>query len=293
MRAQLVIAITVAASLMPSAASAWCRMTSSPRQPTASEPCVSPDPTTDPPEQYLAWLRPCSGIALSVTAASNDLSEDEVIGVFERSITTWESVTCSGESLGVDIQLLSEQSTCTAPTYRDGDGNVNAVMFVADWGEREYDPNAFAVTTVWHRRSTGEILDVDMEINERQGPYGICPDAGCTDSRTVDLENVVTHEIGHYLGLAHSEDVNATMYAMAVAGETHKRDLTPDDQAGICAVYPPGSPAGECDYAPQNGLVLHCDQGGCAISPAGSSSSAPWLALLVGGFGILIARRRR
>ena len=61
----------------------------------------------------------------------------------------------------------------------------------------------------------------------------------------MDLENVFAHELGHYLGLAHSTEAEATMFASAVAGETLKRDLAADDVEGLCAAYPPGTPTGE------------------------------------------------
>lgn len=287
----LAIVTGLTALLSASSAEAWCRMTTSTRQPSASEPCILPDPSTDPPERYLEWLRPCSAIALSVAAPSEDLSEDEVAGVLARSIATWEAVECGGRPIGIDIEILAETSTCTGPLYRDGGGNANTLMFVQDWGERMYDPAAFAVTTVWHRRSTGEILDVDVEVNERRGPYGICPEGGCSDMRTVDLENVLTHELGHYLGLAHSTEPDATMYASAIAGETIKRDLSADDAEGICAVYPPGRPSGECDFSPRGGLVLHCEQG-CSIAARSGGGSAAWTLLPVAALGLWVRRRR-
>lgn len=284
-------ALVLLGALAPSPSSAWCRMTTSARLPSASEPCIFPDPEADPPEHYLEWLRPCSSVTLSVSAPSDDLTEAEVEGVLRRSIATWEAVSCGGVPFGIDIELMAERSTCDVPLYRDGGGgNANTIMFVRDWGAREYDPAAFAITTVWHRRSTGEILDVDMEMNERRGPFGICPDAGCVE-RTVDLENVITHELGHYLGIAHSEEIEATMYASAVAGETIKRDLHPDDIEGLCVTYPAGTPGGACDHTPRGGVDLDCEVRGCACS-AGPRTPSPF-GLFAFGLLALIARRAR
>lgn len=279
MRRALASSLIALALAAPATASAWCRMTTSGRQPSPGAPCVLPDPAADPPERFLEWLRPCTGIALSVEATSQDLSDAEVRAILGRSIATWEAVECDGTPVGVDISILDEDSVCVAPFYRDDGGNVNAIMFVDDWAERGNDPAAFALTTVWHRRSTGEILDADMEVNEQRGPYGVCPDAGCVDRRTVDLENVFTHELGHYLGLAHSTEAEATMFASAVDGETLKRDLAADDVEGLCAAYPPGTPTGECDPTPRGGLVLDCEPGGCSVSALGARPGSPGLPL--------------
>jgi len=236
----LLVALAI---LVSSPAAAWCRMTTSLRRPSVAEPCILPDPATDPPEQFLEWRRPCTAITLSAVRPSNDLSEEDVYAAINRSVATWEGVACGGAPIGFDIGVLAAQNTCTAPLFRNDGGNTNQIMFIDDWAERGYDLGAFALTTVWHRRSTGEILDVDMEINESRGPYRVCPATGCdgTTDRGVDLENVLTHELGHYLGLAHSTDMDATMFASAVAGETVKRDLDIDDIAGICEIYPPGT----------------------------------------------------
>lgn len=275
----------------PAPAEAFCRMTTSRRAPSVTEPCILPDPAADPPELFLAWERPCTTIALS-TAASNDLSSEQLLGVLQRSLGAWEAVSCDGSPLGIDIQIRSDTSTCQAPLYRDGGGNANTLIFQDAWPPMN-DSAAFALTTVWHRRSTGEILDVDIEVNEERGPFGVCPAAGCTDSRTVDLENVLTHELGHYLGLAHSTETEATMFVSAVAGEVLKRDLHPDDIDGICTVYPPGRPSAECNYEPRGGLDLDCEEDGCSVTRVGASRDrgAP-LALLVLAWIGLRARRR-
>ncbi|KAF8031796.1 hypothetical protein BT93_D0877 [Corymbia citriodora subsp. variegata] len=63
-------------------------------------------------------------------------------------------------------------------------------------------------------------------------PWSASPSAS-----DVDLESVALHEIGHVLGLGHSTDQNAVMFAVLTNGAV-KRDLRQDDINGIHALYP-------------------------------------------------------
>jgi uncharacterized protein (TIGR03382 family) len=97
--------------------------------------------------------------------------------------------------------------------------------------------------------------------------------AGCI---AMDLQNTVTHEVGHFLGFGHSEERTSTMYARASAGETRKRRLSADAAQSTCSVYPTGAPGYPCAVAAD----------GCSTA-GGSPALAAAAALL------LLLRRRR
>ncbi|MBC7793006.1 MAG: matrixin family metalloprotease [Clostridia bacterium] len=59
--------------------------------------------------------------------------------------------------------------------------------------------------------------------------------------RKHDLQSVITHELGHVLGLQHSADPQATMYYRSSDGVTYLRTLATDDVAGVCFLNPAGS----------------------------------------------------
>jgi MYXO-CTERM domain-containing protein len=206
-------------------------------------------------------------------------------------------VRCDGTPLDFELRRRDERVACDKAEYNSGAGNVNVVTFVQDWASRPlHDPRAFALTTVWHNRSTGEVYDADIEINEDIGVYTECdPRDGCDDGR-IDLANVLTHEIGHFFTIAHSDNNISTMWWMADPGDIDKRVLRTDDVNAICSVYPPGSLTAACDFLERGGFSGECgggDGGGCSASHV-SVGDAPvgWVALVVMGLG-LVGRRRR
>ena len=127
---------------------------------------------------------------------------------------------------------------------------------------------------------TGEIYDADMELNATGKNLTV---EGAVPARGFDLLSVVTHEAGHFLGLAHATDTQATMYAAYKPGSTSLRSLTPDDADGMCAIYPSISkrvvstsvdPSGfvaadACDPSPRHGF-----SDACAENPAPISSTS-------------------
>ncbi len=292
-----VVAVTL--GLLPAQASAWCQMTSygGARLPSEVDDCVLP--SNHPGTSLLAWRTPCTAISLSSEAPSTTLSMDEVRGVFQRSIASWTTVDCGGAPTGLSVDVLTDTNLCTSASHNRGGRNVHSVMFIAEgWSTtRRLAPNAFAVTFVWHNADTGEIYDGDMLINNERGPYTICSETSCP-SGSVDLENIVTHEMGHYFGVAHTESLNidATMFSQAPAGERSKRTLEEDDTTAICSIYPPGSLATTCDNTPRGGLALDCQPHNCGCATPGlPNHSRPLsLASIAGMASILwVSRKRR
>jgi hypothetical protein len=245
----------------PSPARAFCRLTSE-GSTEVGAPCSTEGVA-------LEWRRRCTVVAIEEHGAFG-LPRAELEQIVLRSAAHWTSVTCDGAPVGLDVGLLAEPSRCDLAEFNEDAGNVNNVVFDS-FAERDADPDAFAFTTVWHNTRSGEILDVDMEVNEDRGPYVICPEPdGCAAGTGTDLENVLTHEFGHYFGLAHTnDDPEATMIAFAAAGEIVKRTLEPDDVAGLCAIYPPGSLSTTCNDTPRGGLSLECggEPSCCTVAP--------------------------
>lgn len=74
----------------------------------------------------------------------------------------------------------------------------------------------------------------------------------------VDVESVLTHELGHALGLAHSDDPLATM-APNYRGDGSMQALAVDDKLGLCSLYEVANPRDECSSGRDCPLSQRCD----------------------------------
>src|SRR5262249_18279867 len=94
-----------------------------------------------------------------------------------------------------------------------------------------------------------------------------------------DIQNTVTHEIGHALGLDHNTSSSSTMFNSATTGDTTKRTVDPGSQQFVCDVYPKGGAPRDCiiDPAP----VDLGQAPGCASIPS-DSRGLPWEWIAVG-----------
>jgi len=229
-----------------SSAHAWCRskVTDGP----ASLDCVE-----DEDALPLFWSRSCLSYAFNqdfFDILGKALSERDIRKIFYDSFNTWTGISCpDGGSPGFYFEQLRAVTEEDIPRYEIGEVNQSVILArtQTEWEKLGYAKDAYALTFVWHYSDTGEILDADMEINSRDGVYLDCETNICFRSNMFDLQNTVTHEVGHYLGLAHSEVSESTMYKDATPGETEKRSLHEDDIEGLCAAYPPGKlPGNNC-----------------------------------------------
>jgi MYXO-CTERM domain-containing protein len=304
--AALVLALVT--SFSADRASAYCRMTTEGNSPIGNSPCVEKG-------EPLVWNNPCLSYGIDYRG-SVWMAFADVEAAIDASFEAWEQADCGGSTTPNLIFKGLQSSTCQRAEFNTT-GNVNTIAFLdpfknpcADADAPGYSPFAFAVTTTWHNTSTGEIFDADIMINDEfatgtfaGGPYANCPDTGCV-STDADLASIVTHEVGHFIGIGHSTVLDATMFASANRKSIEKRTLEPDDRNAVCDIYPPGSLDESCNAVPMGGLQLNCDANACdgPASPGGSSSSgcsatgtqanAPWGALLVALLGLTVVRRR-
>jgi len=94
--------------------------------------------------------------------------------------------------------------------------------------------SVFALTILTYNKQSGAIVDADILLKDVD-PTHFCL-YNCAQGLN-NLRNTLTHESGHFIGLDHSPDMDATMYAYAAAGDVKKITLAQDDLNGACTVY--------------------------------------------------------
>lgn len=290
---------------LPGTASAYCRTTT-----------VGVPASFKPQECFtqglpLFWKNACVGYSVSELASAR-FSLATVTPVIDQAFASFNAIDCAGTPLGVRAQNLGAVA-CGDVRYNTAGTNSNLVVFRDDAWPHSDPTNTLALTTVTFNADTGEIYDADMEVNSSDKNLTIgdpVPGDG------FDLLAVMTHEVGHFFGLAHATDNKAAMYASYKPGATEMRTLKPDDVDGMCAIYPSTtrrsvsasvSPTGfveaaACDPTPRRGQANDCGSSsagsqeqskGCAAAPGPHGGAAGLAAAAALGLAALRRRRAR
>lgn len=179
-----------------------------------------------------------------------------------------------------------------------GATGVNKVVFIGSSWPHARD--AVALTRTTYGTENGVIRSATIDVNEdvfilRDVSQG-CPPR----PPTYDLTAVLTHEVGHVIGLDHTQPENyrnhapsdPTMAPDVGTCEMDKRTIKPDDIAGLCLLYPRGQPSRSCDTLPAQATAYVSNTPfGCSAGPRPVRSDRPPWGLLV-GFALLVAVRR-
>jgi len=239
------------------------------------------------------WVHMPIEYAVAVEGA-RDLPDSSVERAVKASFDAW----ASAEGAGIQVAHIAASSAAVG--FTPGGENQNTVAFGREaW---DFEPEALAMTITAWRRDSGELVDADIIVNEKHFVWGDAnPDLN-------DLQNALTHEVGHLLGLAHSDDPEATMFASALEGETSKRTLSEDDVAGVASLYPRGQStrreqasvadavgAGDAENVARSNQVprVRVRFTGCAQSPVAAASGGGWSIAALALMGALGVARRR
>jgi len=187
-------------------------------------------PTTNPiPNDYglAGWQMPVAGMGYKINYSSepSNLSNTAVRNAVANSFATW--------SAADSKQIFNYTGATSAKTARfDG---TNAILF------KPITSSAIAITYVWYYPSTGQLVESDTVFNKNYKWSINSSGPDCISSLSYDVQNIGTHEFGHWIGLDDlysPTDKDLTMYGYGELGELKKDTLGKGDITGVNAILP-------------------------------------------------------
>jgi MYXO-CTERM domain-containing protein len=257
---------------------------------------------------------PADEVTTAATAAASQWTR-------EQNACSYLTLTMSGSTDDPPVSVPVPQASIVFREsiwcFVESDGSCSKM----DQKNVPYDEHTLMLTSDAVNKVTGQVLMGATEVNAvnfRWADLGTHHDLLAGDPNLQDLQNALTHELGHFVGLGHtctlgaasapalddqgnpvpncataSAEIQATtMAASALPGDLNKRTIEADDQRGLCAIYPaaqdpsPGMCVTPAEVSAMTG-------GGCSCATAAGEGPPAAAAVAPLALAAAVAGRRR
>lgn len=177
-------------------------------------------PTRTQQDKLVHWELPIIGVAVDAGFSSQHVGAASIEQALEAAVEAWNALP--------EMVVRFERA-------KEIDAAPVKVRFCRQRWQR---PQGLLGHTEFEAAvATGLVTSAVIEVNDCDfrfvGPEEVAPGH-------LDLQAVLTHELGHVLGLAHSADPAAVMFTST--GTVRQRRPGLDDRAGLVAIYGPTEP---------------------------------------------------
>ena len=232
----------------------------------------------DDPDVLAGAAQPYDTLQLWLVDDGMAADLDSAEAAVRRAASTWSAPSCTS----LTVTFAGRRSTPAAP----GDGVSSIELVYTGWSRRGFPADRGATTDVQIRRAgpTAEIAEADVYLNLEQ--FAFADDL----PPALDWQGVITHEMGHALGLLHLCETQqagvpecaslvgargSTMYPLYTGSS--QRGLSQDDIDGLCALYPATGCPQSCGVGMRCVLdaCVSCGRDDCAPACPGSRCAEP------------------
>jgi len=209
-----------------------------------------------------------SSVQMPVDPALAEHFGPGVIDILEQARAAWD--------LGGPVPTLEfVHDVADDARERAIEENGNWIGFAPTWtfGDK------LAVTVSTFDAETGALASAQVWINPELKLGMIEDTTPVANQELYDLQGVLTHELGHVLGLGEADHApEATMFPTFKRGETRQRTLSSTDEEAIDALY--------------TQVSANTFAGMCSSTSFGASSEGSWALLFVVLSRLLMLRRK-
>jgi hypothetical protein len=223
------------------------------------------------------WFEPDNNQALTFYVNPEGAPAGSVVDDVVAAMKVW------AETAGSSLRFVYGGATTGCGLQADGKNTVSFNNCDNYFSRSEGCAGILAVGgIIKYTPSEAKVIGGQTYYKALEGRVSFNPYGMCHLRNACDVREVAVHEIGHALGLGHSEDEYATMAAVAHF-DNRCSGLMGDDLAGIRAMYPANPGGGGLNVATQTELPtasarVNYDK---QLEARGGSGSYSWS--LVGG----------
>jgi hypothetical protein len=239
-RLLLVAGFVAASTLVTREAPAFCRTTTC--DPTSGDSCEKNDNGCIKTGVPLHWDK-LPIVYRFYHKGSGKLDNEQARTAIRQSFNAWTDVQCTHGKTSLEFQEGPDIAADKPLNAKEASEPFGIYFRDDTWPHSDGD-ESIALTNQIFGKITGTIDYADIEINTANVDFSLSDDQS---DKATDLQAVITHEVGHYIGLAHSNDPDSIMVARycqsgnerCQGGIDQKRALSLDDQTALCANYGP------------------------------------------------------
>ncbi|HXG91576.1 MAG TPA: putative Ig domain-containing protein [Blastocatellia bacterium] len=181
---------------------------------------------TNPP---VRWFEPDDGQPVAFLVNPEGMPNPQVVDDITAAMNAWSSVE------GCSLRLVNGGTT--GACYARG---INNIVFDNCDGQFAPSPSCSGVLAIgglsWNSGET-KVVNGMTFYRGHTGHISINPNATCEFADHCKVQEIVTHEMGHAVGLGHSTQFDATMFGIAHF-DGRCASLRQDDIDGIRFIYP-------------------------------------------------------